>query len=416
MERKFTQRILGLDPEKSEGRLKIENLVELLADHPYREKIYLHFDIENIKNEYIMIESIDTIYNELLVINKNYKRHKIYAHTKDISVFEAPSLPNEKEKPIIFNFDEYADENGELKQNLKTEAIYDAKNTFLDDYVMTKYANNLFKIGLGDLANSNIDYFKKLAATSDEINKYKGYRLVDHDGITYLRGITSTSKYYEYGVDFTFVVTMIVLHNHIKNNKGVEFKVTSISLSESKLEMIITEKHLRDAGAFGKVKAGIRISTNDLGQGSLNFISTISIGNANSQGFYIFPKSSQFENDRVYIAHTKKPDNAIKELKDIEEVLGTSEEFIKELHSLKTIKSPDELRVKILAKIQSKRSPFRNIKELSDIFGKKLDNEISNLARLLEMCNKAEELHLEYDLKDKLRYIISDVILNQKTD
>lgn len=413
MERKFVQRTLGLDPDQSSGHLKVSKLFLLLADHPYRDKLSLHFDIEKIKDEYITIDYIDTIYNEILVLNEKYKRHKIYAHTKDIKVFESSSLPHEMDKPIIFNFDEYVDENGEIKQNLKTQAIYDSKNTFLDEYVMTKYANNLFKIGLGELANSNIEYFKRLAATSDEINKYKGYRLVDYDGATYLRGITSSSKYYEYGVDFTFVISMLVLHNHMKNNEGLEFKVTSVSLSESKLEFIITEKHLRDAGAFGKVKAGVRISTNDLGQGSLNFISTISIGNLNSQGFYVFPKSSKFENDRIYIAHTKKPDNVIKELKDLEEVLGTSEEFIKELHSLKTIKTPDELRVKILAKIQNKRSPFRNIKELSDIFGKKLDNEISNLARLLEMCNKAEELNLDYDLKDKLRYIISDVFLNQ---
>ena len=31
------------------------------------------------------------------------------------------------------------------------------------------------------------------------------------------------------------------------------------------------------------------------------------------------------------------------------------------------------------------------------------------------MCNKAEELDIEYDLKDKLRYIISDIILYGKS-
>jgi hypothetical protein len=34
--------------------------------------------------------------------------------------------------------------------------------------------------------------------------------------------------------------------------------------------------------------------------------------------------------------------------------------------------------------------------------------------KLLEMCNKAEELDIDYDLKEKLRYIISDIILNKK--
>lgn len=64
--------------------------------------------------------------------------------------------------------------------------------------------------------------------------------------------------------------------------------------------------------------------------------------------------------------------------------------------------TPDGLRVK-------------SIKKLSDIFGRKIDNELSNFKKLLEMCNKAEELDIEYDLKDGLRYIISNIILYGKS-
>lgn len=47
-------------------------------------------------------------------------------------------------------------------------------------------------------------------------------------------------------------------------------------------------------------------------------------------------------------------------------------------------------------------------------FKPKISNDISNFAKLLDMCRKAEELEIDYDLKDKLRYIISDIILNKK--
>jgi hypothetical protein len=40
--------------------------------------------------------------------------------------------------------------------------------------------------------------------------------------------------------------------------------------------------------------------------------------------------------------------------------------------------------------------------------------EISGFAKLLEMCNKAEVLDIDYDLKEKLKYIISDIILSGK--
>ncbi|MFV8369624.1 hypothetical protein [Flavobacterium sp. LB2R40] len=115
------------------------------------------------------------------------------------------------------------------------------------------------------------------------------------------------------------------------------------------------------------------------------------------------------------ISHTTKPENVFATLKKMESVLNTSDKFIKELKEAKTIKTPDELRMKIQAKIDGPRSSFGHIKKLSDIFKTKIDNEITNFSKLLDMCNKAEELEIEFDLKDKLRYIISDIILYGNT-
>ena len=47
------------------------------------------------------------------------------------------------------------------------QVFHDSKNTYLDEYVMTKYANSLFKKGLSELARQNIQYFK---------NKYRRER------------------------------------------------------------------------------------------------------------------------------------------------------------------------------------------------------------------------------------------------
>lgn len=96
---------------------------------------------------------------------------------------------------------------------------------------------------------------------------------------------------------------------------------------------------------------------------------------------------------------------------DKDGILNTSEKFIDELNSVKTIKTPDELRMKILGKIESTRSSLKGIKKLADISNRKIDNDISNFVKLLEMCNKAEELDIKFDLKDKLLYIILDIIL-----
>jgi hypothetical protein len=415
MEEKFVQKAVVFNPEVSTGKLKVEKLWELMENHPYKDKMYVDFEIEKIKNEIITIDYIDTVFKRVKYFSTNYKQKIIRAEIKYINVFEEMlEIDGNKKKEIVFQFEEYVVVD-EIKENLKTVAKYDSKNTYLDEYVMTKYANSLFNIGLSDLARQNIQYFKDLASSSDNYNKHRNYRLVENDGVTYLRGITSTDKYYEYGVDFTFVVSMLVFHDFMKKNKGVEYKIKSAHINESKLEIIVAEKHKKGAGEFGEVSTAIKVSTNDLGMGSLNFLNIINVGKTNKDGFYLFPKENPFESNRIRISHTTKPENVFAILKNMESVLNTSDRFIEELKEVKRIKTPDELRMKIQSKIDGPRSSFSHIKRLSDIFKTKMDNEITNFSKLLEMCNKAEELEIEFDLKDKLRYIISDIILYGNT-
>jgi len=413
MEEKFKQKQLNLDPERSSGKIKIEKLCALIENHPYKDQIFEIFEVDKIKNNYISIDYIDLVYDRILHLVNNYERYKIIAETKNIDVFEE-AISDSNETNIVFKFEEYVDID-EAKENLKAIAIYDSKNTFLDEYVMTKYANNLFKIGQPGLANYNVQYFKKMAESSDDYNKERSYRMVDYDGNTYVRGITSL-RYYEYGIDFTFVVGMLSLYKIIQDNPGVEYEIRSAAISESKLEIIAAEKYAKKADSFGYVSSAVRITTNDLGTGSLNFVNIINVMQKDSKGFYLIPKkNSMVENSSLIINHNTKPENTFAAIEGIDNILNTTDNFIEELKGVRTIKTPDELRVKILSKIQAPRSSFKSIKKLSDIFGRKIDNELSNFKKLLEMCNKAEELDIEYDLKDKLRYIISDIILYGKS-
>ncbi|WBV56456.1 hypothetical protein PFY10_19915 [Chryseobacterium daecheongense] len=103
------------------------------------------------------------VFKKIQYYNENYNRYSIYAQVKDIDVYGTEeTIDGEVHTDIIFNFEEYV-EIDEVKNHLNTIAIYDAKNTFLDSYEMTKYANNLFKIKEADLARYNIQFFKEKA-------------------------------------------------------------------------------------------------------------------------------------------------------------------------------------------------------------------------------------------------------------
>ncbi|WP_318310041.1 hypothetical protein [Flagellimonas crocea] len=408
MKKNFIQETTFLDPENSSGRIKVEKLLGLLYEHPYKDDLMKSLNVEPIMDDYITIDYVDTIYSKVKKILTKYRRFNILAQTKHIDVFEK-SIDGDDD--IVFFFEEYA-EDGVVGNKLEAISIYGAKNSFLDEYAMTKYANNLYKIGQSELAHYNVQYFKSLASVSDEYNKERNYRLLSDGENVFVRGIVSTQRYHEYGVDFAFVVAMLVLHENMKQNKGVEYEIRSAALNESKLDMIIVEKHTHDAGSFGHVSTAIKVSTNDLGNGSLNFTNVVRVLQKNQRGVYLIPRRDTiFENDPLIIPHSKKPENVFPMLNDMGFILNTSKDFVQELKSIKTIKNPDELRIKILFKLNNSRSSFKDIKTLSDIFRRRIDNEISNFSKLLEMCNKAEELNMEYDLKEKLRYIISDIIL-----
>ena len=65
-------------------------------------------------------------------------------------------------------------------------------------------------------------------------------------------------------------------------------------------------------------------------------------------------------------------------------------------------------------KIINNNSPFKGVQKLKDLFQRSTSQHIDNLAKLLEICQKAEMIDMDYDLKFKLRYLISNVLLYGK--
>jgi hypothetical protein len=415
MSERFTQKRIVFDEALSSGKLKVSTLVALLNKHPYQKDVIEAFKTDEIKDEFIVIDLIDTVHNRIKLIINQFERFSVLAHSKDITIRESakPVADIPGQHPLIFNFAEYV-EIDEVKTGLDCCAIYDSKNTFFDEYDMAKYANRLYKNGLAGLAEYNINFFKALAAKDKRFNKHRSYRLVANNNELFLRGITSTDRYFEYGIDFTFVVTMLILHKDMKTNEGNHYAITSAAVSESKLELIISDKLLKDAKEFGKVSSAMIVTTNDLGQGSLNFTKIIRVGGKMHHGIYLFPTTEEAKQNKLIISHSTGPKRALSSLNEVYMLLNDTDEYIKDLHDVNGIKAPDELRARIVTKLSNPRSAFKDIQQLRDIFKTKIDNEIKAFAKLLEMCNKAEELEIDYDLKDKLRYIISDIILSGK--
>lgn len=403
----FKQSTVNLKSDNPTEPIKISKLLTIINKHPYYKEIVEALKIDSLKEEFIGIENIKSAFNYVKNANEEFEKINAVAEAKNIDVV-AISLDS---KPTIeFHFDQCRADD-ELKENLKAEAIYESKNTFFEDYKMSKYANHLYDNGFSALVDQNIQYFKKLASEEKEHNKSRSYRILKKEDKYYLRGITS-ERYNEYGIDFTFFVTMLLLHQKMKHNKGSNYSIVNISLSESKLDMIIKDNNNLKIKNFGNVSLAIKVSTNELGRGSLNVVSTIRVeGEKDATLVYLFPKGKNQIQNKHIINHTTNLVNVFSKLEDLEKLFDVSDDFVKDIQDIKGINTPDELRNKIQMKIIHPNSTFKDLAQLKDIFKSKIDNEINNFSKLLEMCKKAEELDIDYDIKDKLRYIISDIIL-----
>lgn len=413
MSDRFKQRPVYFD-KNSTGSISVSQLMELISGHPYEEQIKKSFSTDKIIKERIIVENIDKMYSRLKSIKQNYRCYALRAYSKDV-VFSRGSKKVDgigNVNPLIFNFTEYVDGDGELLKNFKAYAIYDSKSRYFEDFSMSKYANMLFDNSLDELAELNLNYFRNLSSVSDDFNKHQSYRMVEHNGEHFVRGITSL-LYKEYGVDFSFVTAMLMLHKHMKENMGNNYCITYAALNESKLEMIITSDKAKKAGDFGMVRSAISVKTNDLGAGALTFTNIIRL-DVKGNGIYLYPTSKDVAKKDISINHGRtNAKTALDELNKAEDFYGFIDYFIKELSEIKSIKTPDELRKRVLVKITNPNSSLKSVgSDLTNLFKNPLKDIVTDFAKFLEMCRKAEELDIDYDLKDKLRVIISEVLLS----
>lgn len=414
MAERFNQKQIYFNSIESSGVVSVSQLISLISEHPYEDHIRKAFNLESIKGEKIVVGNVDVLFKKIAAIKNEYTFYTVKSYAKDISFSRGNSKIDgiRDEKPIMFNFSEFIDDEGEIKNGFSAYAVYDSKSKFFEDYSMSKYANMLFDNRLDELAEINLNYFRSLSESS--FNKHHSYRMVEHNDQQFVRGITSV-KYREYGVDFSFVVAILMLNKHMKNNLGNNYSISFAAVNESKLEMIITSDDSKKADDFGTVRSAISIKTNDLGGGALTFTNIIRL-DVKGDGIYLYPNNKDVARKDITINHGNTSiKSALGQISNAEDFYGYIDYFIKELSAIKTIKSPEELRKRILIKLSQPTSSLKNVsKELKELFKNPIKDVIEDFSKFLEMCKKAEQLEIEYDLKEKLRVIISDVILNKK--
>ena len=304
---------------------------------------------------------------------------------------------------------------------LNAIGIYDSIKLFYDSRKLTQYITYLRK----ELRNKSLleavnrsweNYFLEKGVRPSN----KMFRLIydKKDEIYYVKALNS-DKFREFGIGETFAVAFLKLAELAKQNNNTYY-VSSFALSESKIEIILRSSFQKRIPELGYVHPSITIRNDDQGNASFGIYSSLEfkLGNIDAEGkLHLFPnkKVGDIETNRTY-QHTVTSKTFVESFNQVNEFFTEVDNFENDFYFLSEAVDPDQLREKIAEKILSKRSPFKGIKELSDLFKRENVGHVDNLAKLLNLCGLAELIDMDFDLKFQLRYLISNVLLYGKND
>lgn len=410
--------------EESKNGIKIDKLLSLIINEDYKQDIIAHYQLDDLQ-QIIPINNIDKAFKYIEYVHNKYDYENLWGNNNEVNPYFEQSKDDESQTDLYFNFKALYDDEGYKYENINAKLEYDASTRFFHDRELSKYVNFL-KSKKGKAPSNINDKNSLIEDITASWNKYytrnpksipiRKFRfLKDQSGKYFLRSITS-ERYKEYGVAFSFVISMIAFHKAMEADRGLTLSINSLSLNESKIDMLISSGHavfVEEIDRF--ITSTVLVQNNDLGNRSLSFTHSLKLTPVqNDQNkIYLFPNLKEQNIDyKNSASHSSDIETVLKTFDNIQSVLYSVEEYIKDFKGFTSTHSPDQLRAKIEEKIISNNSPYKDIKELKDLFKRSTTQHINNLAKLLEICQKAEMIDMEYDLKFKLRYLISNVLLH----
>lgn len=394
----------------SDDYIYTDDLLNLLKDDALKELIINKYNID--KNFKIEIDKIGFVYDRVAEYSKRFELIRLKAEEKDAKVI----LKNEEgnDKPIYYFQILNGNEEDNVYDFIEARAIYDSLNLFYNGKKLSQYVKSLQsnskKILLDDLHESWSRYYK----SNEYESKTKIFRILTQGDEYFLKSINSES-FKEYGIAESFVMAILELDKYKKNYPNTDFIISSISISESKLDIIITQKKTIKIEEYGFLRSSLSIRNEDQGNTSFGVYSTyefFSDENSNKK-IFLFPKNKDDNKLKHSVTsnHTVTHQTFIKTFESINELFSLGNKMKDEFSFYRGNKNYDEWRFKIEQKLISNNSPFKGIKKLQELFSKENTGHIDNLAKLLRICAESDSIEMEYDLKFKLRYLISNVLL-----
>jgi len=350
-------------------------------------------EILKIGNAKFLLESINDLDNQCEKIDivskiKDINLHKILE--KEKAIFEIFSISN----------------NFILSKNksdlLIAETRYSAKNDLLDYYNFSKFANYCRDNDFDKLIDTIKNHLK--SENADNIEE-KSLRLVYKldENTFYIRAITSSKDYRDFGINFSVFVALVALGRYVEESKN-EVYIDNYVVDDSELYISFSMRNQVKVNKNLSLSFNLILENDEVKRNSVSFNGVFKLKFEDNDKFseiYIRPRGLKTEDnnypiDLLTFAHRGKVDSIFEKTKNLPKLIDFFISQVSEdAKKISDIKNPDDVKRFISEKISNSRKPeFKTHK--AAIVKKLTSINVDNTFKLFELLREVEDL-FEHD-------------------
>lgn len=401
--------------QKNESGIYVKDAIKLIEGSKYFEELKEALRIDEIINDYIDIQGASKLFEDLMKKSNEFSKIDINAYLKDISI---DKYNDDEEKSINFSVNNI--ENGEYIETITAKSIYSAKSTFFNEmFSMNKFSNFCSEKNCTSLVSYNVDYLKKILGNEDSLQRR--YRILkDNSGNYYLRTLTSTSKYFDYNLNVSAFIALVIIHLLSKDSEK-KFKVKNYIYNESYLSAYFELDEYTEIDENSYASFMLELSNDELKKESIRLSGVYNIyvkHDNKTNNFYVKPECTKL--DVFSASHSLSPGKIparLAETPDI--VMKVQKEMLSDILSISKIKNLDQIRHLIASKVNNKKTD--DLKKYKEPLMSELGNEVNKVNNVYELLKLMGKLYIiiqyaDISAKEYLMYILYDSIHSKKDE
>jgi len=382
----------------------LRDCLQLIEDSEYKEELIEVFKFDSIKNEALKISGLKTLIQKIIDYDRTFLKIDLESHISNVRY-----LRSTDSNAVILQIDN-VDNDLIDEKSIEVETAYSTKKDFFDGfYKMDKFANFCIKENLSDVIISNIDYLNSKYSESSRF--IKSYRLLkDAENKYFVRAITSVSRYFDYNIKFSLFATLLSLHKTI----GIindNFAINYCEFTESFIRIYFKRNTITRLPNIGSLTFSLEMNNDEIKREAFKFSGIFTIttmDNDREVNIHIKPKK-KFKTQLISIPHGCGRPKMVENLSNLPSFITQMEEEMKsDLIDISNITKPDHLRFFLLRKIESSRND--ELKKYKVLIANTLSKKINQISELFILMDKVNEIVIEFELKEYLRYIYYDIL------